>query len=101
MKITNQVANKLVENAVARCIRELLANTDVYRATSFIHGKLVVNVTRTFRFDGRNSRETFVITYGRPNYAECKFINTCRVAGEPFPLKRIQLKFYPQKRKAA
>jgi len=40
-----------------------------------------------------------VLTIGRPNYAEREFIKLCKKAGEPFPVKKMQLKFYPKKKK--
>lgn len=38
------------------------------------------------------------LTIGRPNYSERKFIKQCVKAGEPFPIKKIQLKYWPMKK---
>jgi hypothetical protein len=35
-----------------------------------------------------------VFTIGKPNYEEREFIKKCKKAGEPFPVKKIQVKFY-------
>jgi hypothetical protein len=40
----------------------------------------------------RTKRQTeIVVTIGKPNYAERKFIELAKKAGEPFPIKKIQL----------
>ena len=41
---------------------------------------------------------TFLVTIGKPNYAERKFIEKLKQSGEPFPVKKLQLKFYPKPR---
>lgn len=33
---------------------------------------------------------------GKPNFRERLFIKACKKAGEPFPIKKIQLKFWPK-----
>lgn len=44
---------------------------------------------------GRASRTEIVFTAGAPNFEERLFIRKCVKASEPFPVKRIQLKFLP------
>lgn len=70
----------------------------VYRATRYIADDLTVKVTRRHRPRARARQEEFVVTFGKPNYAERAFIRKCKLAGEPFPVRKIQLKFYPQKK---
>jgi hypothetical protein len=36
---------------------------------------------------------------GAPNYLALAFIKQCVKAGEPFPLKKFQIKHYPVKKK--
>jgi hypothetical protein len=52
-------------------------------------------VKATFQGKRRKNanRCTLLITYGRPNYQEKKFIKKCKKVGEPFPVKKIQLKW--------
>jgi hypothetical protein len=38
------------------------------------------------------------LTIGKPNYSERKFIKQCIKAGEPFPIKKIQLKYWLKKK---
>ena len=66
-------------------------------AVKFIDPKLVVRATRRFKPDRRNTRTEILLTVGRPNYAERKFVKLCVKAGEPFPVKRVQVRRYAKK----
>jgi len=85
--------------ARAHLIRPIIAlfETGARRATSFIAPDHVISVARRFRPDKRHTRVDVVLKVGKPNYRECEFIKACQRAGEPFPVKKIQLKFYPTK----
>jgi hypothetical protein len=81
-------------------VEALSSDRSVKRATKYLSDKLVVRLSaRTFGFrKGRrttaNDRsENFVLTIGAPNYAEREFIKKLKAADEPFPVKKIQLKF--------
>ena len=37
-----------------------------------------------------------LLTFGKPNFVERRFIQKCIKAGEPFPAKKIQLQFRAQ-----
>lgn len=65
------------------------------KATKYVSPTLTVKATRQYKLDRRDSRETFVVSIGRPNYKETQFIKQCKAAGEKFPVKNIQLKWYP------
>ena len=71
----------------------LLANTTAKRATAFCSKALTVKATRRRKFSKRDWQQEFVVTVGKPNYAERKFIKTCIKAQERFPVKKLQLKF--------
>lgn len=45
--------------------------------------------------DMRSSRVEIVFTAGSPNFEERMFIRQAVKAGEPFPVKKVQLKFLP------
>jgi hypothetical protein len=74
------------------CIGVLLANPKLYRATKYLSDKLTVKATRQHKFNRHQKQATFIVTLGRPNYAERAFIAKCKKAGEPFPVKKVQLK---------
>ena len=77
-----------------------LAASDAKTATKFIDEKTVVRATwRNKTFRNKNvTRKEMVVTFGAPNYIERNFIKACKKAGEPFPVKKIQFRFYPKKK---
>ena len=79
-----------VANAVAACTDAL--GPGVYRATKFLSEELVVKMTRRHKKRSRGRCHEAVLTIGKPNYAERQFIRACKKAGEPLPVKRVQLK---------
>lgn len=83
--------------AVAKCIAALAP--EVKKATLYIGEKQVVSVCRRFKFSRRNTREDFVLKVGAPNFEQREFIKRCKRAGEPLPVRKVQLKFWPQKKK--
>lgn len=85
----------------SRFIRDVLWNMkdiSVRKAIGYISPHFTVKATRQKKSDRRDRQETFVVTIGKPNYAERAFIKTCIKAKEPFPVKKIQLKYWPKKK---
>lgn len=91
-----QIMGSLVAKAVGDCAK-LVVDARAYRATKYISDQMVVKVTRRHKIDRRNSRDEFVVTYGKPNYEETHFIKKCKRAGEPLPVRKILLKYPPKK----
>lgn len=85
--------NKIPFNAVTQTV-EAMMRTNAKRATKFIDARTIVRVTRRHK----SSKAEFVLKIGSPNYAEREFIKSCRKAGEPIPVKKVQLQFYPKKK---
>lgn len=75
------------------------AGREVKTATKYLSDKLVIRATWQGKPSARNTRETMLVTYGVPNYLERNFIAACKKAGEPIPVKKVQLKAYPVKKK--
>lgn len=66
----------------------------------YLEPKKVVRVTQK-RIKGKILKPymgSFILHVGRPNYQERKIIKTLLAAGEPFPVKRVLLKYVPQRR---
>ena len=82
---------------IAQCYAAL-QDPKVWRATVFVSPKLTVKVTRRRHRGTRNLRD-FVLTVGSPNYLERQFLKACKAAGEPLPVRRVQLKFLPKRKK--
>lgn len=72
---------------------------DARRATKYLSPKLVVSVCRRHKPDKRAKYEEFVLKIGVPNYEEREFIRKCKKAGEPFPVKKIQVRDWPKRKK--
>lgn len=70
-----------------------------YKATKYLSYKKVVKATRK-RYAGKFGRGSvdIILTIGAPNYVEREFIKLCKKAGEPFPIKKVQLKLYVPKK---
>ena len=78
-----------------------LQDPTVRKATCYLGPKETLKVTRQSLLLRRKAmQETYIVTYGRPNYEERQFIKNCLAAGEPFPVKKVQLKRWPEKRHA-
>lgn len=74
------------------------------KATKYVAPNSIVRAVRkTYKVNNRrpDNRHNVEIhlTIGKPNYQEREFIKDCKKAGEPFPVKRIQLKVYNPKTK--
>ncbi len=82
---------------------EMLMRGGARRATKYLRPDAVISACRPCYNgkvqDGRDTRATIVVKLGRPNYEERQFIRMCQKAGERFPVKKIQLKFPPKRRK--
>jgi hypothetical protein len=85
-----------IEKAIVSVV-EALNDRKCYFAAKFLSEKMVVRGTRP-RLQGgklpaKGSNLHISLVIGRPNFAQRLFIKACKKAGEPFPVKRVQLKF--------
>ena len=86
----------ITRSSIARAVEAALA-PGVRKATVYLSEDTVVKATRRHR-GAKNSRTTeLILTLGRPNYEERAFIKTCKKAGEPLPVRKVQLKFFPKR----
>ena len=72
----------------------LYTRPGIRQAIVYVAPNFVVKATRQSKPTLRTRSETFLLTVGRPAYLERRFIKACFKAGEPFPVKKVQLKFY-------
>jgi hypothetical protein len=77
-----------------------MADRTLRRATAYLDPDCTIKLTRQSRPDPRGPSETYILTVGRPNYAEREFIAHCREAREPFPVKKFQMQNFPEKSRA-
>lgn len=78
---------------------EALHLDNVKTATKFLEENYVVRATWQRKRSGRDWQNTILLTLGQPNYLGRQFIKDCKKAGVPFPVRKVQLKFWPKKRK--
>lgn len=80
----NRIVNTLVKN-------------NAFRVTKYVSPKETIRVTRR-RYRGNKfaSDVELIVTIGRPNYREREFIKSLKKAGEPFPVKKLQIQYLPK-----
>lgn len=83
---------------VAGTVINTLLLSGARRATKYVSENFTIKASRMHRPDKRNRYTTLVVSIGAPNYEEREFIRKCKRAGEPFPVRKIQLKAWPKKR---
>jgi hypothetical protein len=92
-----KVPRYAIHNVVEACLETEARKAEIYLST-----ELVIRATR--RHAPNNSRcnrahHEIVLTIGPPNYAERQFIRWLKRAGEPLPVRKMQLHWYPKKKK--
>lgn len=87
---------KITRKAIAQ-VSEAVLGLGARKATKYLSPKLVVKAARTFKKTSGDLQTTIVLTVGRPNYEERQFIKVACQAGESFPIKKVQLKWYKKK----
>lgn len=88
---------KINRNSISKAVESLL-ETGARQAVVYQHPNLVVKATRRHKPDKRARTTEIMLTIGAPNYECQQFIKRCLKAGEPFPVRKVQLKFYSTKK---
>lgn len=88
-----------IDQKVFGAVIGALINSDAKTAVKYLTPKLCVKATWHNKPSKRNRLEHLVVTYGAPGYRQQKFIDLAVKAGEPFPVKKVQLTAWPIKRK--
>lgn len=77
----------------------LLEDLHIKKVSNFIAPNLVLSIlAETFRDEKKKKKRLggsnkFIVKFGRPNYKEREFIKACKKANEPFPIKKLQIKY--------
>lgn len=85
--------------AVTKATNLLIDDGTIRKATVFLNDRMVVKATRQRKMDRRDQSATFLLTLGRPNFVERRFIRLCKQAGEPFPVKKVRIQYWPKKKR--
>lgn len=94
MLLISETAAHHAKRAPAKVVEALLSNIGVRQAVAYVAPNFVVKATRQRKPTKRTRSETFLLTVGVPAYLEKRFIKACLKAGEPFPVRKVQLKSY-------
>ena len=80
-------------------LAKFLMITGAWKVTKYYSDKEIARATRKL-YRKKIQREPIEIlfTFGRPNFDEREFIKKCKKASEPFPVKKIQIKYPPKKK---
>lgn len=89
---------------IARCsiykAVEAVFMDGVRKATVFQHPQLTVVATirhKPHTYMASKRRVEIHLTIGQPNSKNRKFVKDCLKAGEPFPVRKVQLVWWPKK----
>ena len=81
-------------SAVFSKLAEHILIGGAYKATKYLSEKETIKATRKrYKKGVYHKAIDIVFTVGKPNYEERDFIKKYKRAGEPFPVKKIQLRF--------
>ncbi len=83
--------------AVYEVVPLVLGNCAIRSASKFVTPELVVTATRRHKPYRRQKTVEIVLTIGKPNFRGREFVKKCIKSGEPFPVKKVQLKFIKKK----
>lgn len=89
---------KLPLNAFTKAIEALL-RSGARSATVYLSPTARVTATHIHKPDRRNRHTTIAVTYGALNWAGREFVKACKRAGEPLPVRKVQLRWWPKPRK--
>ena len=79
---------------VGKVVMNLL-ELEAHKVTAYLSPQRTVKACRKIfggKINSRDRRADIQLTIGAPNYAERRFIKACLAYGEPFPVKKLQVK---------
>lgn len=79
------------DSQYAAAVVELVQIGMAKQAVKYVSSRHIVKATLQGKRDGRRHSTTILVTIGTPNYKERNFVRKALQAGEPFPVKKIQL----------
>ena len=91
----------MLDKDIGRVVNTVLEIRNVHCAVKYFSEKEVISATRRIyngKIDRRDKSVEILVKIGKPNYIQCEFIKKCKKVGEPFPVKKIQIKYIPKKK---
>lgn len=86
---------KITRDSISKTVFGLL-ESGARKATLYLAEDTVVTASRPLKPDKRSKSFSIVLTMGKPNWLGRQFVKACKKAGEPFPVRKLQLKFFPK-----
>lgn len=80
-----------LDRALVLVVRAVLDGAK--QATAYRSPTEVVNATFFGKRLARARGATITVTIGKPDYRQREFIRQCKRAGEPFPVRKLQVRF--------
>ena len=90
---------QIVDNKDIALVCGVLLNGEYKSVIKYVSPKLVIKATWHRKPSKRDRGNTILVTVGQPNYLERKFIKLCKKTEVTFPIHKVQLKYYPKKKK--
>lgn len=87
-------------NNTAKIIGDLISfvtDGNYHSAAKYVGTNFVIRVTNRDRMIKRSAWFAVVVKVGKPNFLERRFIRACQKSGEPFPVKKIQLRAWSKR----
>lgn len=81
------------DSSILRAILALIGNNLVKSASVYQAPNLVVTATRRGKERANSGHLEMVLTIGKPNFRGRAFVKACQEAGEPFPVKKAQVRW--------
>jgi hypothetical protein len=88
---------ELTERRIGECVSAVLGDSNMRRATAYISPTLTIKASAQRRYRKNEKSVTVLVTVGKPNFEQRRFIRVCQKAGMCFPLRQISWKFWPKK----
>lgn len=86
------------QKRIGQCVSDVLTISGCRRATAYLSETRVVKATAQQRTSKRAKRVTVLVTVGKPNFVERRFIRLCKKDGVCFPMESIYHKHWPKKK---
>lgn len=83
--------------AVVRMLNHMHIDRNVRKVTAFNDPKRTLVLTRRNRPARRSTRTDYNLTIGVPNFDNRARIKVLQRAGEPFPVVRLRLDYFPKR----
>jgi len=93
---SNERRARMIKQKIFDQLAEAILEAGAIQAVKYYSPKLRIKATRRI-FGGKIRKNEgnieILFSIGRLNYAELKFAKQAKKAGEPFPIKKLQLKW--------